>query len=142
VNILISACLLGVNCRYDGGNCLNVEAIRRADSRWIIPVCPEQLGGLPTPRASADIVAGDGGDVLDGRSRVLTDDGTDVTPQFIRGAHEVLRVAERLDAGKAVLKQRSPSCGCGQICRGGRILTGDGVTTALLKREGIQVISL
>jgi uncharacterized protein YbbK (DUF523 family) len=142
VYVLVSACLLGVNCRYDGGNCLNVETIRRAGSRWIVPVCPEQLGGLPTPRAPADIVAGEGGDVLDGRSRVLTDDGTDITPQFIRGAHEVLRIARLLGADKAILKQRSPSCGCGQICRDGRIFTGDGVTAALLRREGIQVFSL
>jgi uncharacterized protein YbbK (DUF523 family) len=142
MSILVSACLLGVNCRYDGGNCLTAEVIEELGSHPVVPVCPEQLGGLPTPRPAAEIAGGSGEDVLDGRARVLTEQGGDVTDQFLRGAQETLRIARLSRAARVLLKQRSPSCGCGQICRGGKTLPGDGVTAALLKREGIVVTSL
>lgn len=142
MSLLVSACLLGVDCRYDGGNCLLAEAVKLIGSEVVVPVCPEQLGGLPTPRGSAEFTAGGGEDVLAGRSRVLTADGLDVTQQFIKGAQETLKIARLFGIQKAVLKQRSPSCGCGQIRRHGRVVDGDGVAAALLKREGIEIVSV
>jgi uncharacterized protein YbbK (DUF523 family) len=142
MSILISACLLGINCRYDGGNCLTKQARELVRSEAVAPVCPEQLGGLSTPRSGAVITIGSGKDVLAGRSKVLTGDGADVTQEFIRGAQEVVQIARLFGVRKAVLKQKSPSCGCGQICRGDRVVSGDGVTAALLKREGIPILSL
>ena len=142
MSILISACLLGINCRYDGGNCLTKQARELLRSEAVVPVCPEQLGGLSTPRSCADITIGSGEDVLAGRSKVLTRDGADVTQEFIRGAQGAVQMARLFGVRKAVLKQRSPSCGCGQIRRGDRVVSGDGVTAALLKREGIPILSL
>ncbi len=100
----------------------------------LIPVCPEQLGGLPTPREPAEIREG----------RVITKSGKDVTENFKRGAEEVLKIAKMFGIKEAVLKQGSPSCGCGRIYDGtfsGKIVEGDGVTVALLKRHGIKVIT-
>jgi uncharacterized protein YbbK (DUF523 family) len=106
----------------------------------LIPVCPEQLGGLPTPRPPVQLSGGDGGDVLDGRACVLgVEDGVDRTAELLRGASTVLDLASRYGAKEAYLKGRSPSCGCGEVWRDGEKAAGDGVTTALLKRHGIQV---
>jgi len=139
MNILISACLLGVNCRYDGGNCSVDEAINFSTGETAIPVCPEELGGLPTPRPPAEITAGSGRDVLDGHARVLAKDGQDFTEQFITGARETLRIARLFRITRALMKQDSSSCGCGRIRRGERILSGDGVTVAFLKRSGREL---
>lgn len=142
---ICSACLLGINCRYDGGNNLDKcpeRIVLEYTNHGLIPICPEQLGGLPTPRNGARIVQGDGYDVLEGRSKVLTDDGQDVTAQYIRGAYEVLRIAKALDISGSILKQGSPSCGSG-FTQGGyskrSVVKGDGVTAALLKKNGIEV---
>jgi uncharacterized protein YbbK (DUF523 family) len=109
-----------------------------------IPVCPEQLGGLSTPRNPAEIVGGDGEDVLDGKARVIDNQGRDVTDAFIRGAYETYRIAKTIGADEAILKEKSPSCGSCWIYDGsfqGKKKPGVGVTTALLKRKGIKVIS-
>ena len=142
MSILVSACLLGVNCRYDGGNCLAAEAVKLIGAEEIVPICPEQLGGLPTPRPPAEFTAGDGVDVLAGKCKVIAGGNLDLTRQFIKGAQEVAQMARLFGAHRALLKQRSPSCGCGQICRNGQVVDGDGVATALLKREGIEILSL
>jgi len=142
VSILVSACLLGVNCRYDGGNCLVAEAVKLVGTEDVVPVCPEQLGGLPTPRPPAEFIAGAGADVLAGRSKVIAGNDMDVTQQLIKGAQEAAKMARLFGARRALLKQRSPSCGCGQICRDGQVVDGDGVATALLKRVGIEILSL
>lgn len=145
MKIVISACLLGVCCRYDGGHSRNELAIKHHETHELIPVCPEELGGLPTPRQPVEIVGGDGGDVLDSKAKVLTADGTDVTKAFLKGAYHALKTAQLHKVTRVVLKARSPSCGCGNIYDGSfsRTLTpGDGVTTALLKRHGIEVISV
>lgn len=130
--ILVSACLLGVRCRYDG-SAKSSEAVRAlADSYTLIPVCPEQLGGLQTPRMPSE---------RHGES-VTAKDGTDVTDAFYRGAEETLALAQLLGCKTAILKANSPSCGCGHIYDGtfsGRIVPGDGVTAALLKQNGIAV---
>lgn len=110
----------------------------------IIPVCPEQLGGLTTPRLPAEIKDGGGQDVLDGLARVVDKEGTDVTDQFIKGAYETLKLARLLGARKAILKEKSPSCGPGKIYDGnfkGNLIDGSGVTAALLRSNGIEVSS-
>jgi uncharacterized protein YbbK (DUF523 family) len=131
---LCSACLLGVNCRYDGRNALNKKVVELLEKETLIPVCPEQLGGLSTPREPAEIVG----------KRVITRSGRDVTENFMRGARETLKIAKLFGVKEAVLKQGSPSCGCGRIYDGtfsGRTVKGDGVTTALLKSHGIKVVT-
>lgn len=142
--LLVSACLLGINCKYNGGNNLNDEALKLLESDIVIPVCPEQLGGCPTPRIPVEINGGTGADVLDGKNRVTTKNGEDRTKQFLKGANEVLRLAKLVRADKAVLKARSPSCGSGTIYDGtfsGRLKAGNGVAAELLIRSGIEVIS-
>ncbi len=131
---LCSACLLGINCRYDGESKPNEKVIELSKKETLIPVCPEQLGGLRTPREASEQKDG----------KVFTKTGVEVTTQFKKGAEEVLKTAKRLGIKEAILKQRSPSCGCGQIYNGnfdGTIIEGDGVTTKLLKENGIKVIS-
>jgi len=131
---ICSACLLGVKCRYDSRSNLNRKVIQLAKKEILIPVCPEQLGGLPTPREPAE----------QSKGRVVTNLGEDVTENFKAGARQVLKLAKLFGIKGAILKQRSPSCGCGQIYDGTfscTIIKGDGVTTALLKRNGIKVIS-
>ena len=142
---IVSACLLGIDCRYDGGNVLDerlVKAVRRGDI-IPIPVCPEQLSGMPTPRNRCEIVGGDGFDVLRGRARVLDEHGRDVTDNFVRGAREVLKIAELVGAKVAIMKDFSPSCGCGEIYDGtftGKRRKGFGVTSALLKLSGLKIM--
>ena len=142
--LLISACLVGIPCRYDGGSCPHDQLQALAARGDVLPLCPEVLGGLPTPRSPTEIQGGDGGDVLEGRAWVVNIEGKDVTTEFLAGAQKALRVAQRWGIKEAILKARSPSCGVGQIYDGsfsGRLVEGDGVTAALLKREGIIVKS-
>lgn len=132
--VLCSACLLGVKCRYDGKSKANRKVIRLSKKATLIPVCPEQLGELPTPREPAE---------QKGR-KVFTKSGKDVTSSFKKGAKEVLKLAKLFGVKKAILKQRSPSCGSGQVYDGtfsGKVIKGDGITASLLKRNGIEVIS-
>jgi uncharacterized protein YbbK (DUF523 family) len=133
--ILVSACLLGVCCRYDGrGNpSAQVLDLLKRDDLELIPVCPEQLGGLVTPRLPSERV----------EDRIINRAGEDVTDQFQRGAAEALRLARSYGCDVAVLKERSPSCGCGRIYDGsftGTLTEGNGVTTELLLSAGIQVV--
>ncbi|MBI5167242.1 MAG: DUF523 domain-containing protein [candidate division NC10 bacterium] len=137
--IIISACLAGLGCRHDGGSELQEPlAVLMAEGK-AIPLCPEQLGGLPTPRPPAQIVGGDGCDVLAGRAWVRTGDGQDVTGAFIKGAREVLKVALLVRAERAILKDKSPSCGLHWIHQGEGLVLGMGVTAALLAQNGIPV---
>lgn len=132
MKILISACLLGCRCRYDGGSKPHPVAARLAEHHELVPVCPEQLGGLPTPRPPAER-RGD---------RVVTAAGVDVTEQYCRGAEEALRLCKVTGCQAAVLKERSPSCGSGAVYDGtfsGTLTAGDGVTAAALKAAGIPV---
>ena len=130
--ILVSACLLGVPCRYDGAGKADERVLALTKTRRLIPVCPEQLGGLSTPRPPAERTG----------SRVITRDGADVTAAFVRGAEETLRLARLFGCRTAILKSNSPSCGSGRIYDGsfsGRLDSGDGVTAALFKQNGIAV---
>ena len=132
MRILVSACLLGVSCRYDGKSKPHPAVLALQGQHQLIPVCGEIFGGLPTPRTPAERVGG----------RVLTEDGRDVTQEYHRGAEEVLALARRLDCKVALLKERSPSCGTGEIYDGSftRTLTaGDGVTAEVLRASGIAV---
>jgi len=137
--VLVSACLLGVRCRYDGNTAEDPTLRQELRGACVVPVCPEQLGGLPTPRSPSEINGGDGNDVLKGRAHVLNEAGEDVTAAFVRGAQEALRLAVSFGCQRAILKSRSPSCGSGQIYHQGKLVPGDGVTAALLKVHGIQV---
>ncbi len=135
--VLISACILGLRTRYDGSGAYDEAALNDAGT-CLVPVCPEQLGGLPTPRKPAFIEGGTGEDVLRGRAVVVDTDGKDVTAAYVRGAEEVARIARITGARRAVLKEKSPSCGVGLIYRGARLCPGMGVTAALLRAEGIE----
>ena len=139
--IIVSACLTGALCRYDGGHRLDENVMRLSPEVELVPLCPEQMGGLTTPRQPSEIIGGDGDDVLDGRARVVDAEGKDVTAQFIKGAMEGLAIAKRIDVKKAVMKEKSPSCGVHRIYRNGILVSGKGVLTALLLREGIRVVS-
>jgi len=142
--IVISSCLAGLATRYDGGDNFREEIASLLAQGKAALACPEQLGGLPTPRPPAEIVGGTGADVLDGNAKVLTNGGEDVTAEFIRGAEQTLRIARSVGAKYAVLKESSPSCGSDTIYDGTYTRTkraGFGVTAALLRRHGIEVYS-
>ena len=141
---LVSACLLGFPSAYDGSDRPEPELLALAARGWVVPICPEAAGGLGIPRPPAEIVGGDGGDVLDGRARVVTVAGEDVTAAYLRGAEWALAAAQWHGVAAAILRQRSPSCGSGCIHDGthtGRLRAGQGVTVALLRRHGVAVWS-
>jgi uncharacterized protein YbbK (DUF523 family) len=132
--ILVSACLLGLPCRYDGTGKADERLLALAKTHQFIPVCPEQLGGLPTPRPSAERHG----------SRVLTRDERDLTNAFTKGAGQTLYLAQLYGCRIAILKANSPSCGNGQVYDGtfsGRLVPGDGLTAALLKQNGLTILS-
>lgn len=132
MRILISGCLLGICCRYDGASKPHPLAMELAKEYKLIPVCPEQLGGLATPRPPAERQG----------ERIVAKTGLDVTEQYCRGAEETLKLCRLLECDMAVLKERSPSCGNGEIYDGtftGTLTTGDGVTAELLRADGISV---
>lgn len=134
LKIFVSACLLGMNCRYCGGGCLDDKILSLASKHSLVPVCPEQLGGLPTPREPDEIRGG----------RVVSKSGADNTEYFRRGASEVLRLAKMFGCDVAVLKERSPSCGSSMIYDGtftGHRIPGAGVTASLLMENGVRVFS-
>jgi uncharacterized protein YbbK (DUF523 family) len=141
---IVSACLLGIRCAWSGDDKYrNERAIELSKVETLLPVCPEQLGGLPTPRAPQEIQGGVGEDVLNGKCKVMNKDGKDVTKEFIRGAEETLKIAKQFKVKEFIAKSGSPSCGCGQIYDGsfsGRLIDGDGVTTALLRRNRVKII--
>ena len=142
--VMVSACLLGVHCRYDGDArpCPELIERLRSEGRHIVPMCPEQLGGLSTPRPSAEITHGDGRTVLAGDARVVADDGTDVTELYLRGAQECVDLARRLGCCRAYLQERSPACGVGKIKRRGRTCAGMGVAAAMLEAAGVELIGV
>lgn len=138
-NILVSACLIGVHCRYDG-KCQNIPEFEQMlpklmEKYNLIPVCPEIMGGLSTPRLPAEIVL---------ETSVVNKEGNDVTGQFKRGGLEAVHLAKLYNCRYAVLKARSPSCGSGQIYDGTfskTLVEGDGITAGMLKKHGIEVFN-
>lgn len=132
--ILVSACLLGVPCRYDGTGKADGRLLALAKTHVLIPVCPEQLGGLPTPRPSAERYG----------TRIITLDERDLTTAFTKGAEQTLYLAQLYGCRIAILKANSPSCGNGQVYDGtfsGKLVPGDGLTAALLKQNGLTILS-
>ena len=131
---LCSACLLGVKCRYDGKSKPNDKVIKLSEKEHFIPICPEELGGLAIPREPSERKNG----------KVISKSGENLTRNFENGSKIVLNIAKRLKIKEAILKQRSAACGSGQIYDGTfsrKLIKGDGVTTELLRKNGIKVIS-
>ncbi|GLH41685.1 DUF523 domain-containing protein [Pseudomonas moraviensis] len=143
--ILVSRCLLGHRVRYDGGASGPFDLLEQwIEEGRVVPLCPEVAGGLPTPRAAAEIPGGQGGEVLDGTAAVITTDGEDVSAQFLEGARQALELVQKHGIRVAVLKANSPSCGNLLTYDGtfsGVKVSGEGVTAALLKRHGVRVFS-
>ena len=142
--ILISGCLCGNNPSYNGTIKANAKLRKLVEQGKAIPVCPELLGGLSRPRERSEIYGGTGEQVLLGKCAVITESGKDVTKNFIRGAKKALLIAKKNGIKKAVLKAHSPACGSGLIYDGtftGRLIKGDGVASALLKKNNIGVSS-
>ncbi len=143
--VLISACLLDIPCRYNGlaAECSLVSLLHKRKDWCLIPVCPEQLGGLPTPRNPVEIQHGNGYDVLNGKAVVATRDGHDMTRHFIQGAEITLKIALMTGAVTMISQSRSPSCSSHMIYDGwfsGRLIKGNGVCSALLRKSGIEII--
>jgi uncharacterized protein YbbK (DUF523 family) len=139
--VIISACLVGINCRYDGKNELRFELLEWIKQEGFIPVCPEQLGGLPTPRIPASIKDGDGFDVLAKKAKVVNLKGIEVTDQFLKGAFESLKLAKLMNIKRAILKEESPSCGINLTYCNDNLIEGRGVCAALFINEGIEVVA-
>ncbi|MPQ44936.1 DUF523 domain-containing protein [Clostridium tarantellae] len=142
--ILISACLCGVNCKYEGGNNLNNKALNLLKEGKAIVVCPEQLGGLSTPRIPSEIVGGNAKDVLNRKAKVLSKAREDVSENFIKGAEETLKLAKEIKAEYVILKAKSPSCGKGIVYAGKfnrETKEGNGITCELLIQNGFKVLT-
>ena len=134
MKLLVSACLLGLPCRYDGKSVVCPQALKLSDRHEVIPFCPEIYGGLPTPRCPAERQ----------NDKVAAKDRADVTEQYMKGAHLTLDTAKLLNIDLAILKEKSPSCGTHRIYDGsftGTLKEGKGVTAALLSENGIRCIS-
>ena len=140
MNILASACLFGMNCKYDGGNNLSEKVRQLKDDHTLILVCPEQLGGLDTPRLPSEIQM----ESDQKNPRVISSDGEDVTEAFVRGAEITLNIAKVHECKLAIMKEHSPSCGVKQVYDGscsGKLVDGAGITSQMLMEHGITVIS-
>ena len=141
--ILLSSCLAGINCRYDGGNCRVERLVDLVRKGRAIFICPEQAAGLPTPREPAEIEPGmSAEDVLTGLGRVLTKSGMDATHDYVEGAKATLALCQDLKIRTAIMKAGSPSCGSRRQYDGtfsGKLIPGAGVTAELLRQNGIQV---
>ena len=132
--IIVSACLAGIKCRYNGEAKPSQKVIDLVKQKKAVPVCPEQLGGLPTPRTPAE----------QRDDKIIAKDGRDVTAEFLKGAEEALRIAKESGCNEAILKSKSTSCGIGKIYDGtfsGNLVVGDGVFTKLLKKNNIKVLT-
>lgn len=136
--ILVSACLVGINCKYSGGNNYNKRIFDMVKEGKAIPICPEQLGGLQTPRNPAEIK------IIKGKRHIIDNKNINVTEYYEKGAMEVLQLAKKLGIKKAILQPRSPSCGVGEIYSGkfdNKLIDGNGILAELLLNNGIEVIS-
>jgi len=140
--IIVSACLAGFNTRYDGTNCGRPEIISLVAAGKAIPLCPEQLGGLPTPRPPIRFIEGDGDALLKNKAKAMGSDGVDYSKNLLAGAEEVLRIAEMFNVSRAILKDGSPSCGVFKVWINNEKVEGCGVTTAVLKKNNIIVEAL
>ncbi|MDH3590447.1 MAG: DUF523 domain-containing protein [Planctomycetota bacterium] len=142
--VLVSACLAGRACRYDGTDEHQPALLEQLEREGVavVPFCPEEAGGLGTPRPAAKLHGGDGREVLDGRATVRTESGSDVTEQFLDGARQAVAAAKSGGCTVAYLKARSPSCGCVHVHMEAGLAEGYGVTAAALRRAGVTTISV
>ncbi|WP_097026861.1 DUF523 domain-containing protein [Clostridium peptidivorans] len=134
---LVSSCLAGVNCRYNGGNSENKVMLKLVKEGKAIAVCPEQLGGLPTPRVPCEIIID-----KNGNKKIVNREGKDLTKEFMEGAEKTLAIAKDKGIKRAILKSKSPSCGCGLVYDGtfsGTLVKGNGLTAELLIKNGFEV---
>lgn len=146
---IVSACLVGINCKWDGKNKLVLKLVKELKTGKLLPLCPEQLGGLPTPRPPCGILNATGGEVIAGKAKVIDCKGENHTRKFLKGSREVLRIAKELGVKEAVLRKASPCCGVGKTWQMRKrkngyknyLVNGDGVLTALLRKNGIKVLS-
>jgi len=135
--IIVSACLAGINCKYDGGNNLDQTVVDLVMSGQAVAICPEVMGGLPTPRVGAEGILD-----LEGKPKVVTKDGRDVTAEFYEGAEKALQIAQIIGAEAAILQPRSPSCGFGKVYDGTftrTLVDGMGMTAQMLSEKGIPI---
>ena len=142
--IIVSACLVGINCKYDGNNNINKKVLDYLKDKEYVLACPEQLGGLSTPRVPSEIIGLNGEVVINNQVKVMSKKNQDVTNNFIKGAEETLKIAKLFNVTEALLKDGSPSCGVNYIYNGsfsGEKISGFGVTTAILKNNSIEVKS-
>ncbi len=137
--VLVSACLLGLATRYDGGAKAEGALVEAAKGGRLVPFCPEQMGGLPTPRPKSSLRGGDGAAVLHGKAKVVSESGRDVTEHFLRGTKQAAALVKMTGARFAVLKEKSPSCGVEKVYVDEALADGCGVTTAVLKSLGVEV---
>lgn len=136
--IFVSSCLVGINCKYSGGNNYNEKIFNMLKDGKAIPICPEQLGGLSTPRNPVELK------VIGGKRYAIDNKGNDVTENFEKGANEVLNLAKKLNIKKAILQPRSPSCGVNKIYSGNfdnKLIDGNGILAELLEKNGIEVLT-
>ena len=141
--ILVSACLCGENCKYSGGNNKNEKVLEFIRDKEVVYICPEELGGLSTPRNPAEIIGSAKG-VLDNKDKIITNNDKDVTLEFLKGAWESLKIAKENKVEFAILKAKSPSCGKGMVYNGtfsGVKIKGNGLTAELLIENGIDVLT-
>ncbi|AMA50900.1 MULTISPECIES: DUF523 domain-containing protein [Bacillus] len=142
--ILVSSCLGGIECRYNGSHAASEKIRKLVEENKAVMACPELLGGFSTPREPAEIIGGKGEDVLNGTAKIVTASGEDVTELYMEGAAKTLAYAKEINASAVILKENSPSCGSSFIYNGtfsGKKIAGSGVTAALLKQAGYRVIS-
>lgn len=140
--VLVSACLLGLCTRHDGTSALDERAVQLLKEAKAIPVCPEQLAGLPTPRPRIALFGGNGKDVISGRGQVLTEDGRDVTKNLIEACKQIVRLAKISPAETALLKEGSPSCGVTETSIDWQQRPGMGVLAAALLQAGIDTTAI
>ncbi len=137
---IVSSCLAGINCRYDGANNLNEKVVKLVKEGKAIPVCPEMLGGLETPRVASEIIKDEDGD-----RKVINKDGKDLTIEFVKGAMKTAAIAKIIEADKAIMKKHSPACGYGKIYDGtfsNNLVEGNGITAELLIENGIEILTV
>ncbi len=138
---MVSACLLGIETRYDGKSKLNKDVLRLCENNICVPFCPEQLGGLPTPRPPCYFIGGDGRSVIEKKAKIVEKESKiDRTLNFIRGAEESLKIAKIVKPDKVIFKDGSPSCGVNRVDIEGIKRKGCGVTCALFEKEGYEVV--
>lgn len=139
--ILVSACLLGLRCCYNGCDNTDQSVLDMREKYILIPACPEQLAGLQTPRPPSFFIKGDGSQTIEGIDNLINDQNENVSSQFRNGAEETLKICQLFNIKTAILKEKSPSCGTHQIYLKEKLTKGMGVTATILKSNDIRVMS-